>query len=316
MNAKPIPLTLTLSHGEREQPAAGSVVREVHRMLRYSIIVPVRDEQAHIGRMLDCVLSQRLQPKSVHVVDDGSSDQTPTILEAYRAKSPLIQVTTLERNGTRREGGESAIQVAFSKVDWNRTDILARMDADVSFEQDFFAALMDQFQTDPVLGIASGLIHEEEGGKWTARRVPAYHTRGASKLYRRECYDRIKPIGTCLGWDGQDEARANCYGWKTRSYDNAVIYHHRPVGTHVGRARLFRNLGLSAYYIGYHPIFVFARAVAAVPKRPFVLGGILLVTGMVEGYLRNLPREDRREVIAFVRRQQLNRLLGRTTMWK
>src|SRR5437773_5693660 len=30
-NGKPIPLTLTLSHGEREQPAAGSVVREVRR---------------------------------------------------------------------------------------------------------------------------------------------------------------------------------------------------------------------------------------------------------------------------------------------
>jgi len=30
-NGNPIPLTLTLSHGEREQPAAGSVVREVRR---------------------------------------------------------------------------------------------------------------------------------------------------------------------------------------------------------------------------------------------------------------------------------------------
>ena len=30
-NGKPIPLTLTLSHGEREQPAAASVVREVRR---------------------------------------------------------------------------------------------------------------------------------------------------------------------------------------------------------------------------------------------------------------------------------------------
>ena len=30
-NGKPIPLTLTLSHGEREQPAAGSLVREVRR---------------------------------------------------------------------------------------------------------------------------------------------------------------------------------------------------------------------------------------------------------------------------------------------
>ena len=30
-NGDPIPLTLTLSHGEREQPAAGSIVREVRR---------------------------------------------------------------------------------------------------------------------------------------------------------------------------------------------------------------------------------------------------------------------------------------------
>src|SRR5258706_11585210 len=30
-NIHPIPLTLTLSHGEREQPATGSVVREVRR---------------------------------------------------------------------------------------------------------------------------------------------------------------------------------------------------------------------------------------------------------------------------------------------
>src|SRR5438093_8620287 len=30
-NSRPIPLTLTLSRGEREQPAAGSVVREVRR---------------------------------------------------------------------------------------------------------------------------------------------------------------------------------------------------------------------------------------------------------------------------------------------
>src|SRR6266576_2618379 len=102
-------------------------------MLRYSIIVPVRDEQEHVGRMLDSVLSQRLQPESVRVVDDGSSDQTPAILASYCARSPLIQVTTLQRKGTRLEGGESAIHVAFSNVDWSGIDILARMDADVSF---------------------------------------------------------------------------------------------------------------------------------------------------------------------------------------
>ena len=31
LNGNPIPLTLTLSHGEREQPARGLVMREVRR---------------------------------------------------------------------------------------------------------------------------------------------------------------------------------------------------------------------------------------------------------------------------------------------
>ena len=31
LDGKPISLTLTLSHGEREQPAAASIVREVRR---------------------------------------------------------------------------------------------------------------------------------------------------------------------------------------------------------------------------------------------------------------------------------------------
>jgi poly-beta-1,6-N-acetyl-D-glucosamine synthase len=285
-------------------------------MLRYSIVVPVRDEQAHIGRLLDSLLSQRDLPLSVHIIDDGSSDRTPEILNSYVAKSPLVRVTTLAPRSTRNAGGESAIRTGFAAVNWQETEVLGRLDADVSFSPDYFSILLDKFETQPKLGIASGLIYEPEGDKWVPRRVPSYHTRGASKLYRRECYQRIQPIATCLGWDGQDEARANCYGWTTRTYEDAPIYHHRPVGTGVGAARFSRNLGVSAYYIGYHPIFLLARALSNVYRPPVVIGAALMLYGMVEGYLKKFPREDRDEVIAFVRRQQINRLLGRQTMWK
>jgi len=266
--------------------------------------------------MLDSVLNQQVQPVSVHIVDDGSSDRTPEILKAYCAKSPLVKFTALKREGARREGGESAIQVAFAHVNWDQTQVLARMDADVSFGPEYFVTLLSKFEQDDRLGIGSGLIYEEENGRWTPRFVPSYHTRGASKLYRRDCYDQIKPIGTLLGWDGQDGARANCYGWKTRTYEDAILFHHRPVGTSVGRIRLFRNLGLSAYYIGYHPLFFLGRAIHSVRRRPFLIGSIMMIAGMAEAYLRNRPREDRKEVISFVRRQQINRLLGRETIWR
>ena len=43
----------------------------------YSIIIPVRDEEAFIARMLDSVLSQRVKPLSIHVVDDGYRIERP-----------------------------------------------------------------------------------------------------------------------------------------------------------------------------------------------------------------------------------------------
>jgi len=285
-------------------------------MLRYSIIVPARDEEQHLTRMLESLLAQRLPFVSLHVVDDGSCDGTAEILKTYSKICAKLRVTTLPRTAKRREGGESAVQIAFGSVNWELIDVLARLDADISFGSDFFEILMEKFDQDPKLGIASGVIYEESNGKWTAKRGPAYHTRGATKLYRRECYQRIEPIGTCLGWDGQDEARANCYGWKTQSFNDAHVFHHRPVGAVAGRSRYYRNLGLSAYYIGYHPFYMLARALATIGRQPYMLGSLLMLTGMAEGYWRKLPREDRTEVISFVREQQINRLLGRESVWK
>ena len=127
---------------------------------------------------------------------------------------------------------------------------------------------------------------------------------------------QIKPIGTRLGWDGQDEARANCYGWLTRSYDDAKLYHYRRVGSSVGKLKYYRNLGLSAYYIGYHPLFLIARVISLVRKWPFLVGSISMLIGWIVGYLRKLPREDRLEVIRFIRKEQRNRLLGKESIWK
>jgi glycosyltransferase involved in cell wall biosynthesis len=285
-------------------------------MLNYAIIVPVRDEQEHIGRMLDSVLAQRQLPVSVHVIDDGSSDGTSALLALYQQRSPLIRVTTLPRSGSRREGGEAAVQAAFPTVDWGTTDILARLDGDISFGPDFFQIMLSRFEEDARLGIASGIIYEHEHGEWVAKSCPTYHTRGACKLYRRECYHEIKPIATCLGWDGQDEARANCYGWKTHAYSEAKIYHHRPIGSLAGRVRFARNLGISAYYIGYHPVFMIARAFRALTRRPLLIRSLFMLVGMVEGYLKKLPREPRKEVVSYLRKQQVRRLFGLDSAWR
>jgi hypothetical protein len=40
------------------------------------------------------------------------------------------------------------------------------------------------------------------------------------------------------------------------------------------------------------------------------------MVGFWRGYLRRIPQVDDREVIRFLRRQQLNFLMGRKSLWK
>lgn len=50
---------------------------------KLSILIPARNEEKNIGRILDCVLNQDYLNFEVVVCDDHSTDSTPTILEEY-----------------------------------------------------------------------------------------------------------------------------------------------------------------------------------------------------------------------------------------
>jgi len=64
--------------------------------LLISVVIPVYNREGFIARALDSVLAQTLRPLEVIVVDDGSCDNTPKILESYHDK---IHVITQENAG-------------------------------------------------------------------------------------------------------------------------------------------------------------------------------------------------------------------------
>jgi glycosyltransferase involved in cell wall biosynthesis len=41
-----------------------------------SLVIPVRNEEQSIARLLDCVLSQSLRPAELLIADCGSTDRT------------------------------------------------------------------------------------------------------------------------------------------------------------------------------------------------------------------------------------------------
>jgi hypothetical protein len=87
------------------------------------------------------------------------------------------------------------------------------------------------------------------------------------------------------------------------------------LGAADGRWRVLSAGGKAAYHAGYSPLFIAARAARRALSGPFVLGGILLISGYAAAYLRAERPAAEPELVRFVRRQQLRRLFFRDTLW-
>src|SRR5882724_6604393 len=66
---------------------------------RYVLITPCRDEAKYARRTLDSVAAQSLPPALWVIVDDGSRDGTPAILEEYAERFPYIKVVRRSDRG-------------------------------------------------------------------------------------------------------------------------------------------------------------------------------------------------------------------------
>ena len=60
--------------------------------LKVSLSLTVRNEQASIETLMDSLLNQSRRPDEIFVVDNGSSDRTLQLLQAYNVKYPCLTV--------------------------------------------------------------------------------------------------------------------------------------------------------------------------------------------------------------------------------
>ena len=97
-----------------------------------SVIIPTYNRARVIGATIEAILNQTLPPREVIVVDDGSRDDTLSVLAGYQ---PAVRVISIENSGSivaRNVGlrAASAPVVAFCDSDdlW-RPDFLERMAA-------------------------------------------------------------------------------------------------------------------------------------------------------------------------------------------
>jgi biofilm PGA synthesis N-glycosyltransferase PgaC len=256
-----------------------SIVKAYPMPERIALITPLRDEEEYIEAMIVSIAKQQIQPTKWLIVDDGSTDKTPAIVKSYCQQFSFIELLELPARSERKPGGEEAIAYALQKLDLPRYDYLARFDADLLFESDYFTRLLDEFHRDPKLGIAGGGLYIDRDGRLVLERAPVYHVRGAVKMYKCECFDQLDGLGTDIGWDTIDEVYAWSRGWRTRSFFDIKVIHRRPTGESLHASRIYQERGRAEYLTWSHPAFVLLKsmkmAISDLANASYFLGGFI-----------------------------------------
>lgn len=263
--------------------------------LSYVIVSPVKDEEQYVEATLRTVTAQTARPLKWVIVDDGSCDRTPEIIEKYARQHDWIQVLRLDNKLSRRPGAAviQAFEAGFNLVHDTAADFVVKLDCDVELPPAYFASMMARFADNPSLGIASGVYLEKEQGSWFAIEMPPYHAAGACKMMRSDVFRQIGGFVQSRGWDTVDEIRAQGLGWKTQHFEDLQFRHLKREGSGIGPVPTSVMHGEVYYLTGGGKLFFVLKVLhRMVAERPYVISGLALLWG----YLRTMFSGERKLV--------------------
>lgn len=277
--------------------------------MRYAVVTPARDEAANLARLASSLAAQTVRAQAWIIVDNGSTDGTLDLARDLAGRHDWIEALSVPGSPSADRGAPvvRALSAGIDAVAATRPDVVVNVDADVSFEADYFERLLGRFRADPLLGIASGSAFELERGTWRQRHVTGTTVWGASRAYRWECLQQILPFEERVAWDGVDEFKANARGWRTIAFEDLPFFHHRIEGQRDGSAwRARTNQGRAAYFLGYRAWYLMLRALWHSRRDPAaiaMIGGFAAAVAAREGRCGDAPAR------AYLRRQQSLRSL-------
>ena len=274
----------------------------------YVLITPARNEAAFIEQTILSVIHQTALPAKWVIVSDGSKDGTDEVVERYALLFPWIELVRMPERADRHFGGKVlAFNAGYNRLLDINYNVIANLDADIMFDEEYFCYLLKKFVQDPTLGVA-GTPFREGSAQYDYRFSRKEHVSGACQLFRRECFESIGgyvPIREG-GVDLAAVVTARMKGWKTETFDEKYCIHNRSMGTsnpHFIRYT-FRS-GYGDYRMGVHPVWQFLRSVYQMSRKPLFISGFLLLAGYFWAILIRPSKPVSAEFVHFRRKEQM-----------
>jgi biofilm PGA synthesis N-glycosyltransferase PgaC len=284
----------------------------VPNLLSYVLVTPARNEARFIEATIQSVVAQTVLPLKWVIVSDGSTDGTDEIVSRYAVAHEWIKLLRMPARKERHFGGKAlALRAGKERADDLAYDVIAALDADITFDSEYFSFLLDKLAADPTLGIVGTPYEEKTGEIFNYEFTSLDHVSGACQVFRRECYDAIGgyvpvKVGTidCIA-----VISARMKGWKTRTFTEKISQHHRITGTaQASPMKANFKTGVMDYVMGNHPLWQLFRTAYQMTKKPYILRGLAVGAGYVWSSIHRVERPVTREFVRFHQQEQMQRL--------
>jgi glycosyltransferase involved in cell wall biosynthesis len=124
-------------------------------MMSVSVIIPVYNHARFLPEAVESALAQTLAPREVIVVDDGSTDDTPEVLDRYKDRVRILRQINQGVSAARNTGAANS-----------DGEYLAFLDADDVWAQRKLELQARQFAADPDLGLVHcGVVEIDSAGR-------------------------------------------------------------------------------------------------------------------------------------------------------
>jgi len=280
--------------------------------MKYVLITPARNEASNIERTITCVIAQTRRPQRWLIVNDGSTDATAEIARKFTMEHGWIELVDMPQHRDRSFAAKAhCFNAGYDRIKSLDFDVIGNLDADLSFEPDYFEFLMQKFADDPTLGVAGTTFREDGYSSETNSFEGEQHVAGGAQMFRRGCFEAIGGYvpNKAGGVDWIAVTTARMLGWKTRSYRERAFFHHRSLGTaERGRLASAFSYGEKDYYLGNAPAWQLFRIAYQLTNRPYFLGGGALGLGYLSAAIRRIHRPVSPELMRFHRREQMQKL--------
>ncbi|NQW02496.1 MAG: glycosyltransferase family 2 protein [Acidobacteria bacterium] len=115
-----------------------------------AVVIPCRNEAAHIGALLDALAAQTVRPDEVVVVDDGSTDGTADVVAQWSSRNRMFEVQLVAGSG---RGPGAAMNVGIRTT---QADVIIRFDGHSRPEPEYVQWSLATVST-PSVGVAGGV---------------------------------------------------------------------------------------------------------------------------------------------------------------